>query len=29
MEILKIQLAKNQDGSPRPDAFGLVVGRDK
>ena len=29
VEILKIQPAKNQDWSRWPDAFGLVVGRDK
>ena len=29
VEILKIQPAENQDWSPWPDAFGLVVGRDK
>lgn len=29
VEILKIQLAENQDWNPWPDTFGLVVGRDK
>ena len=29
VEILKILLAENQDWSPWPDAFGLVVGLDK
>ena len=29
VEILKIQLAENQDWSPWPVAFGLIVGRDK